>query len=44
MIKSWKLAEGFAMANHEEIQKGLIRGQRMMLGENAKGQKRKKSK
>ena len=44
MIKSWKLAGIFIMAKHDGIQKGLIRGAKMRLGENAKGQKRERRK
>ena len=44
MNKSWILAQGFIMAKHEEIRKGLIREERMELGENLKDQKRRKRK
>ena len=44
MIKSWELVGIFIMEKHDGIQKGWIRGSKMKLGENAKGQKRKKGK
>ena len=37
MIKSWELAEIFIMAKHDQLPRGLIRGAKMRIGENAKG-------
>ena len=44
MIKSWKLAWIFIMAKHDQIQKVGIGEANMSIGENPKGQKRKKGK
>ena len=41
-IKSWKLAQSFIMAKHEEMQKVRIRGAKMELGEKQRPEKKKK--